>query len=86
MSKETELDQNTLQPPMLERKMVREEQHTAIKELYAAGTPKKAIARLLGIDIKPVRRQLKKAECVTYQRDNCDYKSLSIFIRRSTKY
>ena len=76
MSKERKMDQNTLQPTTLERKMVREGQHTTIKELYSMGTPKRAIARLLGIDIKTVRRQLKKAECGSYQRDNSDYKSL----------
>ena len=76
MSKEIEMDQNTLQPLMLESQVIKEGQHIAIKELYAAGTPKRAIARLLGIDIKTVRRQLKKADWGAYQRDNSDYKSL----------
>jgi transposase len=56
--------------------MIKERQHTSIKELYGAGTPKKAIARLLGIDIKTVRRQLKKTDWAAYQRDNSDYNNL----------
>lgn len=76
MSKEAKLDQNILQPPTLEKHMVKKGQHTAIKELYEVGTPKKAIARLLGVDIKTVRCQLKKADWGAYQRDNRDYKSL----------
>ncbi len=71
MSKEIEMDQNTLQPLMLESQVIKEGQHTAIKELYAAGT----LYRLLGIDIKTVR-QLKKVDWGAYQRDNSDYKSL----------
>jgi len=78
MSKAAELDQNTLQPQTLESQMIKVGQHTAIKELYTVGTPKKAIARLLGIDIKTVRRQLKKADWVAYQRDNSEYKSLLV--------
>lgn len=76
MSKEAELDQNILQPSTLEKDMVKKGQHAAIKELYEIGTPKKAIARLLGVDIKTVRRQLKKADWGAYQRDNSEYKNL----------
>ncbi len=76
MLKEREWDQSTLQFATLERKVVKEGQHKAIKELYAVGTPKKAISRLLGIDIKTIRRHLKKVDWVAYQRDNSDYKSL----------
>lgn len=76
MSKKKELNQTTLQYSTLESKMIKEEQYTTIKELYARGTPKKAIARLLGIDVKTVRRQLKKTDWVAYERDNSDYKNL----------
>ena len=38
MSKEIEMDQNTLQPLMLESQVIKEGQHIAIKELYAAGS------------------------------------------------
>jgi len=76
MSKKKELDQTTLQYSTLESKMIKEGHHTTIKELYAGGTPKKAIARLLGVDVKTVRRQLKKADWVAYQRDNSEYRNL----------
>lgn len=76
MLKKKELDHTTLQYSTLESKMIKEGQHTTIKELYAGGTPKKAIARLLGVDVKTVRRQLKKDDWVAYERDNSEYKNL----------
>jgi DNA invertase Pin-like site-specific DNA recombinase len=76
MSKEEKMDQSTLQRPTLESKMVKVGQHTAIKELYAKGTPKKAIDRFLGINIKTVRRQLKKVDWAAYGRNNSKHKCL----------
>jgi transposase len=56
--------------------MVREGQYSAIKELYATGTPKRAIARFLGIDVKTVRRQLAKCGWNAYQRNTGNQKQL----------
>lgn len=48
--------------------MLKEHHHHVIKELYAKGMPKRQIARTLNIDIKTVRRHLKKSEWEAYQR------------------
>lgn len=63
MLKRIKIKEDILQHSELKNKMLREGQHCAIKELYAKGTAKRAIARLLGVDIKTVRRHLKKEGC-----------------------
>ena len=68
MLKSKESDENRLQQKALEIEMITPGQHSSIKELYIRGTPKRAIARLLGMNIKTVRRHLKKEEWVAYTR------------------
>lgn len=68
MSKNEEIDHTTLSVTKLEREMIKERMYATIKELYSTGTPKRAIARLLGVDIKTVRRHLKKDEFSPYHR------------------
>jgi transposase len=76
MLKGNKIKEDILQHPELENKMLREGHHCAIKELYAKGTAKRAIARLLGVDIKTVRRHLNKKEWTAYQRDTGNQKRL----------
>jgi len=54
-------------PP--EREMIDRDKHGAILELSKQGTPKKAIARMLGADIKTVRRVLSSTEWRPYKRN-----------------
>lgn len=68
MLKSKESDENRLQQKALEIEMITPGQHSSIKELYIRGTPKRAIARLLGMNIKTVRRHLKKEGWVAYTR------------------
>ncbi len=68
MSKATEIKQNALQSQRLEGKMLKEHHHKVIKELYAKGIAKREIARTLGLDIKTVRRNLKKSGWEAYRR------------------
>ena len=48
--------------------MLKEDHHKVVKELYAKGTAKREITRRLEIDIKTVRRHLKKPQWHAYQR------------------
>jgi len=48
--------------------MITQDKYGAIVELAGRGMAKKAIARLLGIDIKTVRRHLRRADWQSYQR------------------
>lgn len=68
LTKKVSIEENVLQRNKLENKMIREGKHCAIKELYVNGMAKKAIAKFLGIDIKTVRKHLKKAEWTPYTR------------------
>lgn len=52
----------------LEQDMLSKDTHTLIKELFKKGMAKKAISRVLGCDIKTVRRHLKKEGWTAYQR------------------
>lgn len=76
MLKGIKIKEDIFQHSELKNKMLREGQHCAIKELQAKGTAKRAIARLLGADIKTVRRHLKKEGCTVYQRDTGNQKKL----------
>ena len=49
--------------------MLTEGLHKAIKELYAKGTPKRKIARLLEINVKTVRCHIDKTEWIPYQKE-----------------
>ena len=68
MSKDKKICQNGLQTLLLEPKMISKNYSIVIQDLYKKGTAKKAIARLLGIDIKTVRRHLKQSEWKPYER------------------
>ena len=48
--------------------MLKADHHKVVKELYAKGTSKREIARLMGVDIKTVRRHLNKPVWQAYQR------------------
>lgn len=76
MSKTKEMNHIQTQRSTLEMDMIRKEQHTSIKELYATGTSKRGISRLLGIDIKTVRRHLKKTDWTDYERTTSQQKKL----------
>ena len=60
MLKATEIKENALQSQRLEGKMLKEHHHKVIKELHTKGIAKREIARTLGLDIKTVRRYLKR--------------------------
>jgi len=51
-----------------EREMISQDKHGAVVELAGSGTPKKAIARMLGIGIKSVRRILQREKWKPYKR------------------
>ena len=51
-----------------EREMINRYKHGAVEELAEQGTPKKAIARMLGVGIKSVCRILKREEWKPYRR------------------
>src|SRR3546814_18020886 len=68
MLKQQETKQNALQLQKLESLMLKEHHHKVIKELYAKGTAKREISRTLGVDIKTVRRHLKKSGWEAYRR------------------
>jgi transposase len=51
-----------------EEGMLTEDQWGAVKSLYGRGVKKKAIARMLGIDIKTVRRYLRQGQWRGYRR------------------
>jgi len=63
----------------LEREMIGRDKHGAILELAKQGTPKKVIARMLGVDIKTVRRVLSAKEWHSYRRKAVSKKILSGF-------
>lgn len=58
------LPQNDLR----EREMIQRDMHGAVVELAGRGTPRKAIARILGISVKSVRRILCRKEWKPYRR------------------
>ena len=68
MTIEAQKKEDSLQLKKLERGMLTERLHNTIKELYAKGTPKKEIARLLSVDAKTVRRHINKAVWGPYQK------------------
>jgi len=68
MLKATEIKENALQSQKLEGKMLKEHHHKVIKELHSKGIAKREIARTLGLDIKTVRRYLKKSGWEAYRR------------------
>ena len=49
--------------------MVGKDLHERIKEMFRSGKKKKAIARLLTVGIKTVRKILGSEECAPYQRE-----------------
>jgi hypothetical protein len=51
-----------------EREMINQDKHGAVVELAGRGTSKKAIARMLGIGIKSVRRILQREKWMPYKR------------------
>ncbi len=63
----------------LEREMIGRDKHGAILELAKQGTSKKAIARMLGADIKTVRRVLSSTEWRPYKRKRPGKRTLSGF-------
>ena len=63
----------------LEREMIGRDKHGAILELAKKGTRKKAIARMLGVDVKTVRSVLSGKEWHPYQRKTTGKKILSGF-------
>ncbi len=63
-----EIGENTLQPQELEREMIKEQYYTVIRKLYDKGMAKRAISRFLELDIKTVRRHLKKSGWSCYRR------------------
>lgn len=68
MLEDLEIKDHTLQSGRLERLMLKEHHHKVIKELYAKGMAKREISRTLGVDIKTVRRHLKKSGWEAYRR------------------
>jgi len=56
------------QTDLPEREMINRDKHGAVVELAVQGTPKKAIAKMLGVGIKSVRRILKREEWKPYRR------------------
>lgn len=72
--------QNRLQQTFtLEAEMVHRDKYGAILELFEQGTPKKAIARALGVHVKTVRRHLAQGQWVPYQRETATRTVLSGF-------
>lgn len=70
MEKEDIKMDNNLQLIKLEdKKMICSVDHKMIKTLYDKGQSKRQISRFLGIDIKTVRRHLKKKEWLPYERE-----------------
>ena len=76
MLKQVEFKEDTLQPQELEGPMLKEHTHQVIKELDAKGIAKREIARTLGMDIKTVRRHLKKCGWEAYRRKQRDAPNL----------
>jgi transposase len=68
MIKTLEIKEVTLHQQKLEGAMLKEHNHKVIKELHAKGMAKREISRFLGIDIKTVRRHLKKSGWEAYRR------------------
>jgi len=68
MQKQPDIEEDTLQLQRLEGSMLKEHYHKIIKELYAKGVAKREISRTLGVDIKTVRRHLKKSGWAAYRR------------------
>jgi transposase len=62
-----------------ESEMINRDKNGAVVELANRGTPKKAIARMLGLDPKTVRRILRSPEFKSYQRAPADSKVLAGF-------
>ena len=62
MENETMMGDTLRQTDLPEREMINRDKHGAVVELAEQGTPKKAIARMLGVGIKSVRRILKREE------------------------
>jgi transposase len=62
-----------------ESEMINRDKHGAVVELASHGTPKKAIARMLGLDPKTVRRILASPEWAPYKRAPADSKVLAGF-------
>jgi transposase len=56
------------QTDLPEKEMINQDKHGAVVELAGRGTPKKAIARMLGIGIKSVRRILRREKWKPYKR------------------
>ena len=71
-----EIKENTLQQQGLEGTVLKEHDHKFIKELHAKGVAKREISRLLGIDIKTVRRHLKKSGWQAYRRKQKEFPNL----------
>lgn len=67
MTKVDKKTEDSLHHKKMERVMITERRHGLIKELYAMGTPKKEIARRLKVDIKTIRRHIKKEGWTPYQ-------------------
>ena len=66
-------DEKPVQSPLnlgglREGTMLTEDQWGTIRTLYDRGVGKKTIARMLGVDVKTVRRHLRQGERVAYQR------------------
>lgn len=79
MERPVEVADTLQQNISLEREMIGRDKHGAILELAKQGTPKKVIARMLGADIKTVRRVLCTKEWRPYQRKETGKRILAGF-------
>src|SRR4030067_230596 len=79
MEKPIEVADTLQQNIPLEREMIGRDKHGAILELAKQGTHKKVIARMLGTDVKTVRRVLCAKEWHPYLRKTTGKKILSSF-------
>ena len=68
-----------------ESEMINRDKHGAVVELAGVGTPKKVIARMLGIDPKTVRSILTRQEWTPYQRRPSESRVLAGFTEFLTR-
>ena len=76
MLKSVKIGEDALPLQVLESTMIKEIDYSCIKELYDKGHSKKSIARLLGMDVKTVRRHLQKLDWSPYCRRTAGKKGL----------
>jgi transposase len=79
MEREPVVGDTLRQNGLPEREMINQDKHGAVVELAGCGTPKKAIARMLGIGVKSVRRILAMPEWTPYTRRPAGSKVLAGF-------